>query len=144
MDMTLFTRNCSIVCAAVGVLSIASMARDVTAAQMTPQPVSVSVEAGGSRSVAIYRVPTGMMLFVTQACQEHPAMYVEVGARGHRLSYNGNGCTRFEPGFVVGSGEVLNCVNKSGEARSCVLLGRLEQGPGRAEGARFYDVDAKK
>ena len=104
--------------------------------------VSTTVKAGGSRRTELYRVPTGMRLLVTQACQEHPAMYVEVGTRGDRISYNGHGCTKFDPGYAVAGGETLNCVNKSGQERTCVLVGLLESAPRvTAGGARFYDVD---
>jgi hypothetical protein len=104
--------------------------------------VSVTVEAGSSRSAELYRVPSGMRLLVTQACQEHPAMYVELGTRGERISYNGNRCTRFEPGFAVEGGETIHCVNKSGETRNCVLLGVLERSPNKSPGVKFYDVSA--
>lgn len=104
--------------------------------------VSTTVKAAGSRSTELYRVPTGMQLFVTQACQEHPAMYVEVGMRGDRISYNGHGCTKYVPGYVVTGGETLNCVNKSGQERTCVLIGMLEAAPkATAGGAKIYDVD---
>ena len=126
--MTLSVRNFSIASLTVAAaVSTGWAASNVYAAADAARNVSVSVEAGGSRSVALYQVPTGMTLLVTQACQEHPAMYVEVGTRGERISYNGHGCTQFRPGFAVSGGETLNCVNKSGEARTCVLLGRLEK-----------------
>ena len=113
------------------------------AGEQQPRYVSATIQAQGSRSVELYHVPTGMTLFVRETCQEHPAMYVEVGDRGDRISYNGHGCTRFDPGFAVPSGEVLNCVNKSGQERTCVLTGFLEPSAAhaRASGARFYDVD---
>jgi len=111
-------------------------------ASSRPTLVSATVESGGSRTTELYRVPTGMRLLVTQACQEHPAMYVEVGMRGQRISYNGQGCTRFDPGFAVDGGETISCVNKSGEARTCILLGVLEKSPNKRPGARFYDVSA--
>jgi len=123
----------------VAIAGTASAAGDTTS---RPTLVSVTVEAGGSRSTELYRVPTGMRLMVTQTCHEHPAMYVEIGMRGERISYNGHGCTRFDPGFAVEGGETLNCVNKSGEARTCILLGVLENSPNKRPGARFYDVSA--
>jgi len=123
----------------------ASQAATAHAAGEQARYVSTSVKAGGSRSTELYRVPTGMRLMVRETCQEHPAMYVEVGERGDRISYNGHGCTRFDPGFAVPSGEVLNCVNKSGEERTCVLTGFLEPSAAhaRTSGARFYDVDSE-
>ena len=123
----------------VAIAGTASAAGDTTS---RPTLVSVTVEAGGSRSTELYRVPTGMRLMVTQTCHEHPAMYVEIGMRGERISYNGHGCTRFDPGFAVEGGQTLNCVNKSGEARTCILLGVLESSPNKLPGARFYDVSA--
>jgi len=123
----------------VAIAGTASAAGDTTS---RPTLVSVTVEAGGSRSTELYRVPTGMRLMVTQTCHEHPAMYVEIGMRGERISYNGHGCTRFDPGFAVEGGQTLNCVNKSGEARTCILLGVLENSPNKRPGARFYDVSA--
>jgi hypothetical protein len=145
MEMTLFDRTLSIVgLAAVAILAMGSAGNGVFAAPEAVRNVSVSVEAGGSRSVALYSVPTGMTLLVTQACQEHPAMYVEVGNRGDRISYSGQGCTRFEPGFAVSGGQTLNCVNKSGESRTCVLIGQLERSAHRSPGAKFYDVGASK
>ena len=141
--MTLSVRTLSICCAVAGALVVPASVREAPAAQdptAASRNVSVSIEAGGSRSVALYRVPTGMRLLVTQACQEHPAMYVELGARGERISYNGHGCTHFDTGFVVESGETLNCVNKSGQARTCLLLGLLEKSQRQSQGARFYDV----
>jgi hypothetical protein len=112
------------------------------AAGMERRYVSTTVKAAGSRSTELYRVPSGMQLFVTQACQEHPAMYVEVGMRGDRISYNGHGCTKYAPGYVVSGGETLNCVNKSGQERTCVLIGMLEAAPKTtAGGAKIYDVD---
>ena len=120
----------------------AASAADGTASR--PTLVSATVEAGSSRRVELYRVPTGMRLLITQTCNEHPSMYIEVGDRGERISFNGrdHGCTRFEPGFAVEGGEVLNCVNKSGETRTCILLGLLEGSPNKKPGARFYDVSA--
>lgn len=142
-EMTLSLRILSISWAIACALAVIPRAPVASAAQDGPRHVSVSTEADGSRSVAMYRVPTGMTLLVTQACQEHPAMYVEVGDRGERISYNGHGCTRFEPGFAVPGGETLNCVNKSGQARTCVLLGLLEQSErGVPQGARIQEVDA--
>ncbi len=115
----------------------------VDAAGEQYQYLSTSVAAAGSRSTELYRVPSGMQLLVTQTCQEHPAMYVEVGDRGARISYNGHGCTKFDPGYLVAGGETLNCVNKSGQERTCVLVGVLEATARKAAnggGARFYDV----
>jgi len=123
----------------------ATLVRKASASDDTgsrPTLVSATVEAGGSRKTELYRVPAGMRLLVTQACHEHPAMYVELGMGGERISYNGHGCTRFDPGFAVEGGETLNCVNKSGEARTCILLGVLEKSPNKRPGARFYDVSA--
>jgi hypothetical protein len=144
MGITLSVRTLSIRCALAGVLAVAVVgaAHAAQDAASAARYVSVSIEADGSRSVALYRVPTGMRLLVTQACQEHPAMYVELGDRGQRISYNGHGCTKFSPGFAVEGGTTLNCVNKSGQSRSCVLLGMLEKSaPVARPGARFYDVE---
>jgi hypothetical protein len=123
-------------------LAVASTATATGDTTSRPTLVSVTVEAGASRSTELYRVPSGMRLMVTQACHEHPAMYVEMGMRGERISFNGHGCTRFDPGFAVEGGETLNCVNKSGEARTCILLGVLEASPHKKPGAKFYDVSA--
>jgi hypothetical protein len=113
-----------------------------SAAEPERRFVSTTVRAAGSRTTELYRVPSGMQLFVTQACQEHPAMYVEVGMRGDRISYNGHGCTKYSPGYVVTGGETLNCVNKSGQERTCVLIGMLEAAPNANRGgAKIYDVD---
>ena len=117
-------------------------ARAVDAAGDQYKYVSTAVKAAGSRSTTLYTVPSGMRLLITQTCQEHPAMYVEVGERGDRISYNGHGCTKFEPGYAVTGGQTLNCVNKSGQERTCVLVGLLESAPRTtAGGARFYNVD---
>jgi hypothetical protein len=133
--------------AAALLLPATGIVRNATAAgETTSQPrlISATVEAGSSRSTELYRVPTGMRLLITQTCNEHPSMYIEVGARGERISFNGrdHGCTRFEPGYAVDGGQILNCVNKSGETRTCMLLGFLESSPNKAPGARFYDVSA--
>ena len=139
--MTKAFRNFTLV-PAMMLAMIGSLAVRADAAGEQLRYVSKTIQAGGSRSVELYRVPTGMTLLVRETCQEHPAMYVEVGDRGDRISYNGHGCTRFDPGFAVSSGGVLNCVNKSGEERTCVLTGFLEpSNGGRAvTGAKFYDV----
>ena len=144
--MTKAYRNFTLPILAGALLLPVVVARNASAAgeKASPPPrlVSATVEAGSSRSTELYRVPSGMRLLVTQTCHEHPAMYVEIGMRGERISYNGHGCTRFDPGFAVEGGETLHCVNKSGEARTCILLGVLESSPNKAPGARFYDVSA--
>lgn len=104
--------------------------------------VSHSVEVPGSRSETLVKVPVNKQLMITQTCQENPAMYVEIGEfDGDRISFNGNGCTHFEPGYLVDGGESVVCVNKSAQARSCVLMGMLRDNPKASPGARFYDVD---
>ena len=102
--------------------------------------VSRSVQPGGSRSAELIRVPSGKQLLITQACQESPAMYVVVGERGNRISFNGNGCTHFRPGYLVAGGTSIYCVNKSAQARACVLMGKLQASEKASPGAKFYDV----
>jgi len=145
MDMSKAYRTFTLSMLAGALLLPVTFTRDASAGDETtsrPTLVSATIEAGASRSTELYRVPSGMRLLVTQTCHEHPAMYVEIGMRGERISYNGHGCTKFDPGFAVEGGETLHCVNKSGEARTCIVLGVLERSPNRAPGARFYDVSA--
>jgi hypothetical protein len=103
--------------------------------------VSRSVNTPGSREAELIKVPVGKQLVVKQACQESPAMYVVVGDSDNRISFNGNGCTHFDPGYVVAGGETVYCVNKSAQARNCVLMGMLRKSPTANPGARFYDVE---
>ena len=116
--------------------------------------ISETRRAEGGTSVQLFAVPANKQLVLTQACVEHVSMYVAIG-RGlelDRVSFNGEGCTSFEPGFTLSGGTSVRCVNKSGQARNCAVIGILGDASGPAtaandsakkKGAKFYDVDAE-
>ena len=108
--------------------------------------VSKTLRADGGQAAAMYTVPMNKSLRLTQACVEHGAMYVAIGAgvSFDRVSFSGQGCTQYQPGFALAGGTRIRCVNKSGQARSCAVVGVLvdgeNAGPNR-KNAKFFDVD---
>lgn len=103
--------------------------------------VSATQQAGSGARETIYRVAQGAELVVKQVCVDHPAVYVEVGRSRDRVSFRGSGCTSFNSGYVVAGGSDIRCLNRSGQRRSCSIMGVLHPRAHVRAGAKFYDVE---
>jgi len=103
--------------------------------------VSATKRAGSGARETIYRVTPGAELVIKQVCVDHPAVYVEVGRSRDRVSFRGSGCTSFNPGYTVAGGSDVRCLNRSGQRRSCSIMGVLHERAGVRAGAKFYDVE---
>jgi len=105
----------------------------------TGRLISLTSQTSPGETDTMYTVPARSRLVVTQACIEHVAMQVAMG--GNVLTYNGEGCTAFAPGLMVAGGQTLTCGNTSGLARTCVVVGVLEDvPPAKSPRVRFYDL----
>jgi hypothetical protein len=106
-----------------------------------PTLISRTSQPDAGQDEVMFTVPINSRFLITSACVEHTAMQVAIGDDDDRLNFGSRGCTTYEPGFAVASGEEIKCTNGSGMARSCALVGILEQMP-RTEGqrAKFHDL----
>jgi hypothetical protein len=106
-----------------------------------PKLISRTSSPDSGREEVMFTVPLRSQLLVTQACVQHTAMQVAIGEDQDRITFGSRGCTDYAPGFVVAGGETIYCENGSGVARSCALVGILEELP-RTEGQRvkFHEL----
>jgi hypothetical protein len=137
-DMMIFNKALLITAALLFMVPTTQAADDEASA---PRLINARMEANPGRTTEMYRVPGGMELLVTQACVPHPAMQVELGRGGEKLTFSGAGCTEFGPGMRLGGGETIYCANRSGISRNCMMIGMLRDDPNRGGGAEFIDVD---
>jgi hypothetical protein len=106
-----------------------------------PQIVSVTSSPATGRDEVMYSVPRNSQLLITNACKQHDSMKIVIGEDRDNISYGASGCTYYEPGFVVKSGEDIRCENDSGLERTCAIVGMLEELPRRTgPRARFIDL----
>jgi hypothetical protein len=118
-------------------------AADAKRAPQGPTLISRTSSPDSGREEVMFTVPLRSRLIVTSACVQHTAMQVAVGDDDDRLNFGSRGCTTYEPGFVVAGGESIRCENDSGVARSCALVGVLEEMP-RVEGQRVKFLDVRR
>lgn len=94
--------------------------------------VSATAVAPSGASWVLYEAPRTGTFMLTQACSDHTAVYVATSDENVRFTYGNAGCTYFKPGVAVAAGERLRCVNKSGLARSCTIMGVFDAKGGKA------------
>jgi len=95
----------------------------------TEQVINATAQPAPGETAVIYTAPSRGTFVLTQACTQHDAMYVQNGTTGARLTFGRYKCTRYEPGLVVEAGTRLDCVNKSGESRTCMIVGVTNSTP---------------
>ncbi len=96
-----------------------------------PEVISSTATPNSGSVREMYKSPRRGEFLLTQACVEHGAMYVRNDESGARLTYGSAGCTHYDPGMRIAAGETLSCVNRSGQSRTCSLVGIVSGAPER-------------
>ncbi len=111
-------------------------------------PVTKTVDPEVGETETFLTVPAGKVFMLRQACVAHPQAYITISAAPNfrnegRLTYGARGCTMYQPGYVVASGQAIGCANRSGLTRSCSIMGEMLADPtASAHRAVIMDVDA--
>jgi hypothetical protein len=110
--------------------------------------VTETVNPAVGETETFLTVPAGKVFLLRQACVAHPQAYITIATAPNfrndgRLTYGARGCTMYQPGYVVASGQAIGCANRSGLERSCSIMGEMMPDPtASSRRAVIMDVDA--